>query len=351
MSITGSNKRIFFDLNHPADFHFFKHTIRYLEQNGYSVRIVARDKECLQPLLKGQGFSFISRGKGSQSKTGKYLYAIYNLVVILIQLLKFRPALTLCLSSPYLILTSKILNIPCLTWDDTDYNPRLLPLIKKATYILSPASYPFNFHKYHFHINTFKELAYLHPHYYPKAEQLNRNSVFFRFARMDTIHHKNSNLIRTEEVTNQMNKFAEDFTVYYSNEMGRSVEQANNILSPDIFHIHDVLNSCKTFWGNSATMAAEAAVLGIPAVYVGPQKLAYLAELENYGLLFYFHPKDIQASFNKLTELTNNPSEKRFLTYRQKLLSESIDITALLINFIQDYPDSINELQSLTAKT
>jgi len=66
----------------------------------------------------------------------------------------------------------------------------------------------------------------------------------------------------------------------------------------------------------------------------------YLAALEKYGLLFYFHPNDIQDSFEKLHELIHNPLKEHFMQCRQQLLSESVDITALLIRFIRDYPRS-----------
>ena len=141
------NKRIFFDLNHPADFHFFKYLFSRLSEQGYTYKIISRDKDCLQDLLINRDITFVSRGTGSHTLIGKYIFAIYILFLTLFILIRFRPELTISLSSPYLIAVSRILGIPSLTYDDTDDNPRLLPLIKKSDYIISPATYSHKFIK------------------------------------------------------------------------------------------------------------------------------------------------------------------------------------------------------------
>ena len=50
-----SIKKVLFDLNHPADFHLFKHLMSWMTREGYVLKIVARDKECLRALLDNAG--------------------------------------------------------------------------------------------------------------------------------------------------------------------------------------------------------------------------------------------------------------------------------------------------------
>ncbi len=177
MNQQNRTNRVLFDLNHPADFHFFKHLMKRLKDQGYIQYVVARDKECLHLLLDDAGIPYQSRGRGKHTLVGKYTYALVILFGLLFHVLRFRPGLTMSLSSPYLALLSRLLGIPCITFDDTDENPRLLPLIRLSKYLLSPASYPHHFHPGHFHLPVYKELAYLHPSMFHAEE--NRDGIFF----------------------------------------------------------------------------------------------------------------------------------------------------------------------------
>lgn len=339
-----AHKRILFDLNHPADFHFFKHLFSHLQSQNYTIRVIARNKECLHLLLEEAGISYTSRGWGKHSLVGKYLYAFRILVQLKTVLIRFRPGLTMSLSSPYLVIISRLLGIPCITFDDTDHNPRLLPLIKKSSYLLSPATYPHQFHKYHFHLPVLKELAYLHPQQFIAAEE-EREGLFIRLTRTDSVHHSSASKLDGELLIQKMETLSQVHPVFLSSETEPDLSSSNTIQLADPIRIHRDLNTCKVFWGNSATMAAEAAVLGIPAVFVSAEKFAYITELEAYGLLYHFHPEDLEASFARLNDLlAGDPPADQFRESRKKLLSEKLDMTAFMSWFVEFLPESANRL-------
>lgn len=336
--------KFFFDLNHPADFHFFKNLFSYLGEQGYSYRVMARDKECLHELLNSEGISFISRGKGSHFLLGKYFYAAYILFLSFILLVIFRPGLTLSLSSPYLIIVSRFLRIPTLTYDDTDFNPRLLPHISKADYIFSPANYPHTFHENHFHIQTYKELAYLTPS--EPAGEGTGDLVFFRLTRSDSVHHTSDTKMDIPMVLKEIKQVSRSHTSYLSSETEISEDMSGRVLFPDKVNIHKELKKCSVFWGNSATMAAEAVILGIPSIFIGNEKFAYLKEMEDSGILYCFGPDEIEASFHKLIGLLQDPaSGKRLVEMRTQLLKDKINFTGLIIWFIENLPASARELK------
>lgn len=306
---------------------------------------MARDKECLHELLEAAGIPFISRGKGSHLLIGKYLYAFYIIVLSLTQLIRFRPGLTLSLSSPYLITASRFLHIPTLTYDDTDFNPRLHPAIKRANYIFSPSNYPHTFHKYHFLIQTYKELAYLEPPQ-PGKEKL-RDSVFFRITRTDSIHHSTQTRISIPGIINEINRVSELHSTFLSSETAFTGGLSENVRFPDKVNIHQDMKRSMVFWGNSATMAAEAVIMGIPSIFVGSEKFAYLQEMEEHGLLYCFPPDQIELSFKKLDDLLAKPVME-VLSGKpvHQLLRRKINITGLLIWFIENLPHSADELRA-----
>ncbi len=336
--------RAFFDLNHPADFHFFKHLITWMYSEGYAIKVVARDKECLHMLLDNAGIVYTSRGSGKHSLVGKYFYAIWILIVLLIKLIRFRPTVAMSLSSPYLAVLSHLLGIRCITYDDTDDNPRLLPFIKKSRYLLSPLTYPHKFHKGHFQLSTLKELAYLHPDRF--IYDSSRTGVFFRITRTDSVHHSSASTLNLEMVLKKIQELSQNSSIVLSTEKDLEVWDGPLISRADPINIHRDLANCKIFWGNSATMAAEAAVMGIPAIFVSAEKFAYISELEAFGLLFHYHPDDLQSSLEKLDAiLEGNPSNSHFKKAQAQLLREKIDMTAFMVWFIEALPESASILE------
>jgi predicted glycosyltransferase len=310
-----------------------------MQTQDLDLKIVARDKDCLHMLLDHAGWSYTSRGSGRHSLLGKYLYSFRVLALILVELIRFRPCLCISLSSPYLSILSRLLGIRSVCYDDTDQNPRLLPLIRQSTYLLSPATYPHKFHGFHFHLPAFKELAYLHPDYFPHATV--RDGVFFRLTRTDSVHHSAGSALDQKLVLEKIQKLSQEQRIILSSEMGLHTGEDAAIRPADPVRIHEELNSCKVFWGNSATMAAEAAVLGIPAIFVSAEKFSYISELETYGLVYYYPPDQLPASLERVDSiLSGKPSPGHFRELHQAMLVDKIDLTAFLIWFIKELPDS-----------
>jgi hypothetical protein len=109
--------------------------------------------------------------------------------------------------------------------------------------------------------------------------------------------------------------------------------------------MHHALYFADMFIGDSQTMATEAGVLGTPFVrfndFVG--KIGYLNELENkYKLGFGFKTNQTQEMLNKVKELLNMPDIKDvFQKRRQKMLADKIDVTAFMVWFVENYPESV----------
>jgi len=344
MKTRSRNKRIIFDLNHPADFHFFKRLMGDLEDRGYKIRVIARDKDCLHTLLRHHGIKFISRGKGRHSITGKYLYAVFNVALLARQLIRFRPALSVSLSSPYLILASRIFSIKTLTYIDTDFNPRIFPFIRRAHYVFTPAGFQHTFHHNHFRLNTMKEMAYLA---WDKAVHEKPGvGCFFRITRTDSVHHSPESGLDLTRIVELINNICQKYPCILSSEVPSLPGLSGQIEKANITEVHAQLQSCRVFWGNSATMAAEAALLGVPAIFVGAEKFSYLIELEEYGLLHCFHPSEVDSSVEKLKALLiQQPDRGEYIRALSRFCGGKIDITSFLLWFIENLPLSPNILR------
>jgi hypothetical protein len=108
--------------------------------------------------------------------------------------------------------------------------------------------------------------------------------------------------------------------------------------------MHHALYYADLFIGDSQTMTAEAAVLGTPSLrfndFVG--QLSYLEELEHkWKLTFGFKTTQRDALLHKLQELISTPEIKnQWQQRRENMLNQSINLTAMLQWFIEQYPAS-----------
>jgi predicted glycosyltransferase len=107
--------------------------------------------------------------------------------------------------------------------------------------------------------------------------------------------------------------------------------------------VHDLIAHCSLYFGEGATMASEAAVLGVPSVFVSTLRLGYLDELqEKYGLV---HSYSNQAeALPKVKELLSSSGTKaEWGRRRVKMLKDKIDVSRFISDLITDFPESLEQ--------
>ena len=101
--------------------------------------------------------------------------------------------------------------------------------------------------------------------------------------------------------------------------------------------VHHVLAFSRLFVGESATMASECAVLGIPAIYAAHTGRGYTDEQEfRFGLvrnLPDFHWEKLETAIDGML----NKSQEEFSERRQCLLKETIRVAPFVADCIQDW--------------
>lgn len=105
--------------------------------------------------------------------------------------------------------------------------------------------------------------------------------------------------------------------------------------------IHDLLAHADLFVGEGATMAAESALLGTPAVYVNSLRMGYTDELdEEYGLLFNFPGEDRHdAALDRAVELLESADDPTWERRRERVLAEKEDTTEVILDALLDGAD------------
>lgn len=108
--------------------------------------------------------------------------------------------------------------------------------------------------------------------------------------------------------------------------------------------IHHALYYSSLLFGESATMASEAAVLGTPAIFLDNDGRGYTDEQEKkYKLVYNFTetPNDQEQAIQKAVEILSVESnDQLYKNRRLKLLKNSIDTTEYMIEKVLQYAPS-----------
>ena len=351
--------RILVQLSHPAHYHYYQKAIKNWKDNGHKVYVLIKTKDILENLLKGSGIEYININKNVHRKTK--LGVVYDMILRSWRMFWF------CISHKIDILTGSSVEVAHIAWllrrvsvctgeDDASVVKKYTRLVSPfMTVRLAPISCDsgkmtpktIKYSSYH-------ELAYLHPNHFVADKKVVENyfeadTPYFimRFSSLNAYHDGGIKGINTEMAQRLIDILKPHGRIYITSERELEPQFEQYRIPINTLDIHHVMAFSTLYIGDSQTMAAEAAVLGVPFVrfndFVG--RIGYLNELENVYHLGFGIKASEEGSADKMyktvDELLSMPDLKEeWQRRRQKLLSEKIDYSAFLTWFIENYPES-----------
>ena len=336
--------RIYIDIAHPAYAHAFRHFIGEMEKRDHQILVSARDKDITQCLLKSWDIDFIDRGKGAASLTGKVSCLAGTTMRLLPLVRKFNPDLVMSWSSYHAAAIGRILGTPVITFEDTEDVPLLHKVNRLlSTNIITPACFEKDLGASHIRFNGYKELASLHPSRFappPLPPDVDQPFILLRFVSWGAYHDKGHPGISEKMKHYIAEKLSNFGRVYISSEDPLTPGLYKYRAPVDCITMHSLLAGASLFFGESASMAAEAAVLGVPSIYIDNAGRGYTRELENdYGLMFNFGEDEdsVYDAIKKAVELLKSGGiQKEWQQKRRKMLEDKIDTTAYMVELAEN---------------
>ena len=323
-----------------------------MQKKGHEIFFTCREKEFEIYLLEKYGFQYRSFGKKYVSKAGKLWGMIEFDIKELFTGLKFKPDILLSHGSIYAAHASFILKKPHISFEDT-FNFEQIRFYKPFTKVILTGDYAHpDLGKNDILYSGYHELAYLHPNrFIPDTRALNEinlNSkdsiVIVRFVAWQATHDtKHSGIGKSMKlrICEELSKYAK-VIISSEQKLPDQFNKFNFCIPPE--KMHNLMAHARLILGESATMVSEGAVLGVPGIYLDNTGRYYTKELEEkYGLVFNFSETEADQgkALQKAVELLKNPNIKvEWRKRRQKMLSEKIDVTAFLVWFVENYPES-----------
>ena len=338
--------RVMISVDHPAWAHQFHHIVEKLCARGDEVLVLAIDKDGASGLLKSYGipYNLCAKGTGRNIVEKGWLF-IRLCVNHTLHALRFRPDALIGRASPMMAVAAWVSCKPHLLYEDTEVSRFSLNICKRlSTKILTPRTFLTDLGARQERVDTYKELFYLHPSVFtPNRQTLldvgfnpDEPYVLVRFVAWNASHDVGKHGLSDAEQLSLVRRLeAAGVRVWVSSEKPLSPELTPYKLTTPFALAHHVLAYAKLVYSEGATMASEAVVLGVHALYVNVIKSGSTREQsERFALMYNFNDGDDRyerALAQALVLLADPLLAQKGREKRQKLLREKVDINDYFI--------------------
>lgn len=345
--------RYLIDIGHPAHVHYFSNFARSVLDRGNELLFTCRDKDVTLSLLRHKGFNHINLGRPFKSIPGKLFGLVYFTIRILFVSLKYRPDMFLN-ATIYSAFVARITGKPHISIEDT-FNMEQVKLYLPFTSCVLTGSYNHpDLGRKEVRYNGYHELLYLHPNYFSPDSNIlkelgvdyDQPYVIMRFVSWNASHDVGHQGISLANKIKAVEEFSRVARVFISSEKELPEEMERYRINIEPYRIHDAMAFCSLVFGESATMVSEAAMLGIPGVFLDNTGRYYTRDLqERYNLVFNYDESESgqKQAIEKGIEILSTPGMKDlWKERREKMLEDQIDNSAFLTWFVEHWPQSLN---------
>ncbi|MBF0621028.1 MAG: DUF354 domain-containing protein [Magnetococcales bacterium] len=336
--------KIIVDIVHPAHVHFFRHPIQQWQASGHEVLITSRHKEIATDLLDALGLKhqvLSSLGGGGFVALARELitrnWALWKVVRA------FKPDVMTGIAGVSIAQVGRLTGVPSVVFYDTE-NARLSNAITYpfASMVVVPRCYQAWLPKRHLRYPGYHELSYLHPRRFHPDRQIALDNglaqegatFFIRTVSWQANHDQFDSGWTPELLRRCTNHLSQYGKVIISSETPLPDDLSDHAFHGNPAQIHHLMAFCRLFVGESATMASECAVLGVPAIYAAETGRGYTDEQESrYGLVHNlrdFSWPNLQSILDDMLK----KSDDSLLSAHQKLLDDTIDVADFITDFV-----------------
>lgn len=334
--------RILVDVLHPAHVHFFRHFLVEMELRGHEVHVASRVKDVTVQLLDAFGIEHrvLSRaGSGALGLAREWVARTRGLIAMAREV---GPDVLVGCMGPAIASTGLALRVPSVVF----YNNESARLVNRVVQPLASAyvtstSYQGAVRGRHVTHESLHELAYLHPTRFEADRSVFRSVAgreeepvaLVRFVALKSSHDRATRgFANRREFLERLSRLAR-VIVTSEGDLPPDLERYRVRIAPE--KLHDLLAGCSLQVGESATLAAEAAVLGVPSIYVANSGRGYLDALERDYALTKHLPRQEEALAEAARLLENGAEGDDRQARRKKLIEDMGDLTGWMVRFFE----------------
>ena len=349
--------KILIDIGHPAHVHFYNKPIEVWHDRGHDIIVTSRHKEIATDLLDALQINHhVLSSKNDGSFKGMFFELVSRDITLLKIVKKKRPDVMTGIGGIYVSHAGFLTRTPSIVFYDTE-NASLSNLITYpfSSLVVVPKCYNSWLPPWNLRYPGFHELSYLSPDNFVANKEIAIN------CGLDS--ERPTFLIRTVSwmASHDIDETGWSYSllknlVGFLEKHGKVIISAEGELPEDMQEyryngppekIHHLMAFISLFVGESATMASECAVLGVPAIYAAQTGRGYTDEQQNkYKMVINLRKLDWESIKSAIHEIFSTPS-KTWTKRRNMLLADSINVADFVANLTMNYPDSVKKYKQL----
>jgi hypothetical protein len=337
--------RILIDILHPAHVHFFRHFHDEMVSRGHELCITARGKDGSLELLSRFGLPYHHLSNQRSGKAGLAIELVQRTRRLLKVMREFRPDVMTGIMGPTIALAGAVRRTPAVVFYDTEFavqtNWFVYPLARS---VCTPDCYQGKVRGTHVTYPGYHELAYLHPNrFQPDPARLEAFGIapdepfsLVRFVSWQAVHDSRERGLTTGQKRRLVELLQRNGRVFVSSESPLPSDLAGLAPTGPLEDIHHLMAYAQVVVGESATMSSEAAVLGVPAVFIARTGRGYIDDEEKrYGLVRRFTEDQYDRAVETIEELLADSPRDTGRKARKQLLDDKIDVTQWMIDYFE----------------
>jgi len=344
--------RLLVDILHPAHVHVFRNLAEELAARGHKVYFTLREKECARDLLDQYHipYEILSQQRMNSGLVSEFWRRTLKLWRVVEH---FQPHFLTGVMGPSIAVVGRLRRLAGIDRVRTAifYDTEMAKITNwfsypMADYVCTPDCYQGKVHGNHIVYPGYHELAYLHPNRFTADPNVVRCAgvdptlryFIVRFVSYAASHDLGTSGLTLPRKIELVKLLAGYGRVLISSESQLPPELEPYRLAISASHIHHFLAFASLLVGESATMASECAVLGVPSFYISPVGRGYTDEQERrYGLVFNFTGKRFHGDWlTKIRQFLEEPGATALARQgRTRLLADKIDTTQWMIDFFE----------------
>jgi predicted glycosyltransferase len=337
--------RVLVDILHPAHVHFFRNFTAEMGRRGHEVMITARNKDRSVELLDRFGLPYEHISDQRSGAVGMVTEMTQRTRRLLEVMRRFQPDVMTGIMGPSIAVAGALKRVPAVVFYDTEFarqtNWFVYPL---AHSVCTPDCYRDKVRGTHVTYPGYHELAYLHPaRFQPDPGKLGAFGLhheepytIVRFVSWEAVHDRNENGLTIAQKRELVDLLRRRGRVLVSSEAALPDDLAQFQVTGPVDDIHHLLAYAQLVVGESATMSSEAAVLGVPAVFIATTDRGYTEDEEKrYGLVRYFREAQYDIAVRTIDDLLEGTPRDFGQAARARLLADKIDVTAWMMDYFE----------------
>jgi len=336
--------RVLIDILHPAHVHFFRNFHAEMEARGHQVCITARDKDRSVELLRAFDLPYQQISQQKSGGAGLAVEMAQRTPRLMKIMRSFRPDVMTGIMGPSIALAGALRRVPAVVFYDTEFAVQTNRVVYPLAYsVCTPDCYQGTVRGRHPQYAGYHELAYLHPNRFkPDPAVLGDFGVspdepysIVRFVSWQAVHDRRERGLSAEQKRHLVEVLQRHGRVLISAEGSLTPDLADLAVRGPVEQIHHLIAHARLVVGESATMSSEAAVLGVPAVFIATTGRGYTDDQERrYGLVRHLTEDQYDLALSAIEEILAEPA-LRWQESRQRLLEEKIDVTAWMTDYFE----------------